>query len=88
MVGWTVPAGALPPTQITLFGALFDANKTLCTSVQGFNDTTTFSSNLREVTTAPCSIARVPWRQPLRHHTSGRILCSRRLRQQLAPVGA
>jgi hypothetical protein len=54
VVRWTVPAGALPPTQITLFGALFDGNGA---RLQGFNDTTTFSSNLREVTTAPCSSA-------------------------------
>jgi len=51
-VRWTVPAGALQPTQITLFGALFNEAGA---RLQGFNDSTTFSSTLREVTLSPCS---------------------------------
>lgn len=51
-VSWTVPSGALQPTQITLFGALFNEQGV---RLQGFNDSTTFSSTLREVTLSPCS---------------------------------
>lgn len=51
-VRWTVPAGALQPTQITLFGALFNEAGA---RLQGFNDSTSFSSTLREVMLSPCS---------------------------------
>ena len=44
---WTVPAGALPPTSITFFGTLWDKTTTPWTRVQGFNDSTSFSSTLR-----------------------------------------
>lgn len=55
VVNWTVPAGALPPTQVTLFGVLFDTTTNPWTRRQGFNDTITFSSTARASPLTPCS---------------------------------
>ena len=50
-----MPAGALPPTSITFFGTLWDKTTTPWTRVQGFNDSTSFSSTLRASPLLPCT---------------------------------
>lgn len=55
VVHWTVPAGALPPTQVTLFGTLFDTSINPWTRLQGFNDSIAFSSTARQSPLTPCS---------------------------------
>jgi len=55
IVHWTVPAGALPPTQVTLFGALFNTSTDPWTRRQGFNDSISFSSTARQSPLTPCS---------------------------------
>lgn len=57
VVHWTVPAGALPPTQVTLFGALFNTSTNPWTRLQGFNDSISFSSTARQSPLTPCSPA-------------------------------